>query len=378
MSGHRRVRPGRILLRDDLAARGEPGARPDRLLRPPPRLAHRAPRPRARRGAAVAGPRRWPRATCARGCAAARASWGGGARPAARHPGRVGWPSSRRGGGAGRQRRRARRGRPARHRAGRVRVGVVRRRLRRAAATLVVPEVVVGMRGGVAWLTTVGVEPAPAVRRRSGHADDRAAAAPAAPGRRGLRRRRAVGGRVGRCRGRGGRADHGRPARQGGAGPRPRRHHRARRSTCGGCCTGWPSSTARRWVFAVDGLVGATPELLVRREKGLVTSRVLAGTIRRTGDDDARPRARGLARALVEGPRGARVRRALGGRRAGAALLVDERARGAVRAAPVQRHAPGHRRGGRARRRRVVAGARRRRCTRRRRCAARRRRWRTP
>ena len=40
------------------------------------------------------------------------------------------------------------------------------------------------------------------------------------------------------------------------------------------------------WVFAVDGLVGATPELLVRREKGLVTSRVLAGTIRRTGDDE--------------------------------------------------------------------------------------------
>jgi menaquinone-specific isochorismate synthase len=39
------------------------------------------------------------------------------------------------------------------------------------------------------------------------------------------------------------------------------------------------------WVFAVDGLVGATPEMLVRSEKGLVTSRVLAGTIRRTGDD---------------------------------------------------------------------------------------------
>jgi menaquinone-specific isochorismate synthase len=40
------------------------------------------------------------------------------------------------------------------------------------------------------------------------------------------------------------------------------------------------------WVFAVDALVGATPELLVRLEKGLVTSRVLAGTIRRTGDDE--------------------------------------------------------------------------------------------
>ena len=39
------------------------------------------------------------------------------------------------------------------------------------------------------------------------------------------------------------------------------------------------------WTFAVDGLVGATPEMLVRLEKGLVTSRVLAGTIRRTGDD---------------------------------------------------------------------------------------------
>jgi menaquinone-specific isochorismate synthase len=40
------------------------------------------------------------------------------------------------------------------------------------------------------------------------------------------------------------------------------------------------------WVFAVDGLVGATPEMLVRLEKGLVTSRVLAGTIQRTGDDE--------------------------------------------------------------------------------------------
>ncbi len=40
------------------------------------------------------------------------------------------------------------------------------------------------------------------------------------------------------------------------------------------------------WTYHVDGLVGATPELLVRRERGLLTSRVLAGTIRRTGDDE--------------------------------------------------------------------------------------------
>ena len=40
------------------------------------------------------------------------------------------------------------------------------------------------------------------------------------------------------------------------------------------------------WVFHVGNLIGATPELLVRLSKSLVTSRVLAGTIRKTGDDD--------------------------------------------------------------------------------------------
>jgi menaquinone-specific isochorismate synthase len=40
------------------------------------------------------------------------------------------------------------------------------------------------------------------------------------------------------------------------------------------------------WTFHVDGMFGATPEMLVRRERGLVTSRVLAGTIRRTGADE--------------------------------------------------------------------------------------------
>jgi menaquinone-specific isochorismate synthase len=50
------------------------------------------------------------------------------------------------------------------------------------------------------------------------------------------------------------------------------------------------------WTFHVDGLFGATPELLVRRERGLVTSRVLAGTIRRTGDEQ---RDAGLAGQLA-------------------------------------------------------------------------------
>ncbi|HKF87670.1 MAG TPA: isochorismate synthase [Propionibacteriaceae bacterium] len=40
----------------------------------------------------------------------------------------------------------------------------------------------------------------------------------------------------------------------------------------------------RCWTYAIDGFIGATPEMLIRREAGLATSRVLAGTIRRTGD----------------------------------------------------------------------------------------------
>ncbi|HEV6955541.1 MAG TPA: isochorismate synthase [Promicromonospora sp.] len=60
------------------------------------------------------------------------------------------------------------------------------------------------------------------------------------------------------------------------------------------------------WTFSVDGMVGATPELLVRSEKGLVASRVLAGTIRRDhggttpdtqGDDADLLRAAQLARS---------------------------------------------------------------------------------
>jgi menaquinone-specific isochorismate synthase len=40
------------------------------------------------------------------------------------------------------------------------------------------------------------------------------------------------------------------------------------------------------WTFCVDGLIGATPELLIRRDGEHVTSRVLAGTMRRSRDTD--------------------------------------------------------------------------------------------
>ncbi|WGW10937.1 isochorismate synthase [Saxibacter everestensis] len=41
------------------------------------------------------------------------------------------------------------------------------------------------------------------------------------------------------------------------------------------------------WTFHIDGLLGATPELLISSHRGEVRSRVLAGTYRTTGDRDA-------------------------------------------------------------------------------------------
>jgi menaquinone-specific isochorismate synthase len=55
------------------------------------------------------------------------------------------------------------------------------------------------------------------------------------------------------------------------------------------------------WTFCVDGLLGATPEMLVRLEHGAVTSRVLAGTLPRSGmaAQDERKGA-GLARSIKD------------------------------------------------------------------------------
>ncbi|SKB05723.1 isochorismate synthase [Aeromicrobium choanae] len=64
------------------------------------------------------------------------------------------------------------------------------------------------------------------------------------------------------------------------------------RSPLGRLASTYPSC----WTFHVDGFFGSTPEMLVRLQGGLVTSRVLAGTIRRTGDD---ARDLGLAASLA-------------------------------------------------------------------------------
>ncbi|WP_200847029.1 isochorismate synthase MenF [Microbacterium sp. 18062] len=47
--------------------------------------------------------------------------------------------------------------------------------------------------------------------------------------------------------------------------------------------SGYPDT----WAFAVDGLIGASPETLVTVEEGTVTARVLAGTAARGADPDA-------------------------------------------------------------------------------------------
>lgn len=47
--------------------------------------------------------------------------------------------------------------------------------------------------------------------------------------------------------------------------------------------SGYPDT----WAFAVDGLIGASPETLITVEDGIVTARVLAGTAARGADPDA-------------------------------------------------------------------------------------------
>ena len=52
------------------------------------------------------------------------------------------------------------------------------------------------------------------------------------------------------------------------------------------------------WAYLIDGMVGATPELLLRRHGGLVTSRVLAGTVWRDAEGtDPLAKAAELARS---------------------------------------------------------------------------------
>jgi menaquinone-specific isochorismate synthase len=151
-----------------------------------------------------------------------------------------------------------------------------------SGGVLIVPEVVIGRREGRCWLTRIGTGAVPPPVDLPG------AAAPAAPPRGHGEVRFADGAltvaawqdvvteAISRIvEGRLEKVVLARDVRAFTAGPLDRR------SVLSRLADGYPGC----WSYAVDGLLGATPELLIRREKGLVTSRVLAGTIRRSGDD---------------------------------------------------------------------------------------------
>lgn len=159
-----------------------------------------------------------------------------------------------------------------------------------AESVVIVPAVLVGHRDGRTWLTTVQLAGHPEPAGMVGGPDD-----PAAPGKvmawtTGSRPReqwaRAVAEAIGRISG--GELDKIVLARDIVAqldGPLDSHGLLARMSESFPDC----------WTFIVDGLVGATPELLVRRSGDRVTSRVLAGTVGRRGDASVD----GLAEALL-------------------------------------------------------------------------------
>ncbi len=169
----------------------------------------------------------------------------------------------------------------------------------RPDGTLVVPRVMVGRRGDVAWMTTVSV---------TGTLD-------AVPGAAALRRTRATPvtppGRVTATDGSVAAEDWPAVVREGVARIQSGELEKVVLARDVAVTTERPvdprwllGRLADRyqacWTFSVAGMVGATPELLVRSEKGLVTSRVLAGTIRREpgmSDDDALLHAAQLARS---------------------------------------------------------------------------------
>lgn len=148
-------------------------------------------------------------------------------------------------------------------------------------AVLQVPEWVVGRRDGVTWVTQISTEPITAppkaptpvpVRRHPGtvtYADGSLSA---------IEWERRVHMAIERIRA--GELDKAVLAREmvaTGSEGIDARHLAANLAT----------SYHRCWTAMVDRWVGASPEMLVRRRDGLVTSRVLAGTIQRTSEADA-------------------------------------------------------------------------------------------
>ena len=143
-------------------------------------------------------------------------------------------------------------------------------------SVLVIPKILVGMRNGISWITWIGDEPQPALLNRSA---DLASArfswgdGSLSPEEWQLRVASAIKEieeteleKVVLARDLKASSDHAIDARK----------------ILLNLSREYPST----WIFSVAGLVGATPELLIRLSRGMVTSRVLAGTISKTGDDE--------------------------------------------------------------------------------------------
>ncbi len=144
---------------------------------------------------------------------------------------------------------------------------------RAATSVLVVPEVAVGHRDGTWWVTTTGQTPADLPRRSEPRASGEVRFSDGS--RTPTEWMAAVADAVRRI-------DRGSVEKVVLA--RDVEVHTARPVD-----VRWPLRQLARdypgcWTFAVDGLLGATPEMLVRLRDGVATSRVLAGTLRRSGD----------------------------------------------------------------------------------------------
>ncbi len=156
------------------------------------------------------------------------------------------------------------------------------------SSIVIVPQVIVGRRAGQAWVTVIGREPGMRPTLPPASVPEQPHSLTWSEGRRStIDWQQSVAEAVRRLKA--GELDKVVLARDVVAnveGPLDRRHLLLR------LAASYPSC----WTFSVGDLIGATPELLVRRTGDLVTSRVLAGTVRRRGDDrtDA-----GLARALL-------------------------------------------------------------------------------
>ncbi len=79
--------------------------------------------------------------------------------------------------------------------------------------------------------------------------------------------------------------------RQGGDRPRGAGDHASGRSTCTPCCLRLRASFGSSYRYCVDGLIGASPELLSRSTAWTCRSHPLAGTAPRSGDPDTDARA---------------------------------------------------------------------------------------